>query len=426
MLNVMSSTGKLHSPQHRKKELLLFLESEVECIMLNNEGKMDILSAEHPFLVIDWGFGILEVINIDSLIDGSHKAVGALNLFAHKCQNIVFTLPPQCCFTADVGAQLRVLSEKINLKLVYLADYQVPFQHDFLESFNSSEDAVLRLKGAIVIRKIIKDLVDVTPFRTSAFNLLELLNKPDISFDYIEKCINEEPLLIARILQVANSAFYMRRNAVEDVQQALSYLGLDGIRQVLVQLMFHNLATTYFSQQKEKLLHCECCAYLAVKLAERKSKDIHFLGKVRVAGLLHDLGSLALQFSYPDEYAKVADLIKSHSSTIQAERSVFGTDHCEVGVRICGEWKLPDYVKSCVAEHHAFTSANNERVNTPVICANAFLNLEIEQLPSIDYAPLTKFFALTPNISNNEAKMEVTAFLYAAWKSFKAEHENSL
>jgi hypothetical protein len=54
------------------------------------------------------------------------------------------------------------------------------------------------------------------------------------------------------------------------------------------------------------------------------------------------------------------------------------------------------------------------------------LNLEIEQLPSIDYAPLTKFFALTPNISNNEAKMEVTAFLYAAWKSFKAEHENSL
>lgn len=384
---------------------------------------MDILSTEHPFLVREWGFGILEVINIDSLIDGSHKAVGALNLFAHKCKDIVFTLPPKCCFSADVGAQLRVIAEKINLKLVYLSEDQVPFQHDFLESFNSSEDAVLRLKGAIVTKKIIKDFVDVTPFRTSAFNLLELLKEPDISFDKIEQYISNEPLLVARILQVANSAFYMRRNAIEDVQQALAYLGLEGIRQVLVQLLFHSLATTYFSQQKEKLLHCECCAYLAVKLAERKSKDIHFLGKVRVAGLLHDLGALALQFSYPDEYAKVAELSRRHATTIQSERSIFGTDHCEIGVRICEEWKLPDYVKSCIAEHHNFLAAKNEKVNVPVVCANAFLNVEIEQLPGMDYAPLTRRFATTPNISANEAKMEVTAFLYAAWKAFKAEHD---
>lgn len=384
---------------------------------------MDILSAAHPFLVRDCGFGVMEIINIDSLIDGSHKAVGALNLFSRKFKDIIFTLPPQCCFTQDVGPQLKQIAEKCNLKLVYLTEDQVPFQHDFVESFSSSDDAVLRLKGAIVISKVIKDFADVTPFRTSALNVLELLKQPDIAFDHIEASINDEPLLVARILQVANSAFYMRRNPVDDVGQALAYLGLDGIRQVLVQLIFHNLATKYFAHQKDKLLHSECCAFLAVKLAERKGKDMLMLGKVRVAGLLHDLGALALQFSYPEEYDKVADLVRQRkNNTVLAERSIFGTDHCEVGSRLSEEWKLPEYVKICAAEHHSMIAGKEEKVIAPVVCANAFLNTEIDQIPGFDYAPLTKKFAISPTISENEAKMEVMSFLYNAYKSFKAEH----
>lgn len=385
---------------------------------------MDILSAAHPFLVRDCGLGIMEIINIDSTIDASHKAVGALNLLSRKFKNLIFTLPPSCCLTPDVGPQLKLIAEKCYLKLVFLTDDQVPFQHDFIESFNSADNAVLRLKGAIVTSKIIDDFADATPFRTSALELLELLKEPDISFDKIEKCISDEPLLVARILQVANSAFFMRRNPVENVQNALTYLGVEGIRQVLVQLIFRNMATKYFTNQNEKLLHSECCAFLAVKLAERKTKDTLLLGKIRVAGLLHDLGSLALQYCYPDEYAKVTELTRiQKKDTIHAERSIFGIDHCEVGARLSEEWSLPDYVKICAANHHSFIYGKDEKVISPVVCANAFLNTEIDQLPSIDYAPMLIKFAIAPNITDNEAKMEVLAFLYESWKSFKADHQ---
>lgn len=384
---------------------------------------MDILSAAHPFLVRDCGFGIMEIINIDSLIDGSHKAVGALNLLSRKFKNLIFTLPPQCCLTADVAPQLKLIAEQCNLKLVYLSEDQVPFQQDFLESFNSADDAVLRLKGAIVQKKVVLDFADITPFKASALNLLELVKQEDVTFAIIEKEISNEPLLVARILQVANSAFYMRRNPVDDIGQALAYLGLDGVKQVLVQLIFHNLATKYFTNQKEKLLHSECCAFLAVKLAERKTKDILLLGKIRVAGLLHDLGSLALQFSYPEEYAKVVtNITQQKNNTIIAEREVFGTDHCEVGAKLCEEWKLPAYVKTCVAEHHSLIMGKDENIIAPVVCANAFLNNEIDELPGFDYAPLTLKFANSPTIATNEAKMEIMSFLYDAYKGFKAEH----
>lgn len=384
---------------------------------------MDILSAAHPFLVRDCGFNVMEIINIDPVIDGSHKAIGALNLFSRKFKDIVFTLPPQCVLTPDVGPQLQQIAARSNLKLVYLTEDQIPFKHDYLECFMSSDDAVLRLKGAIVIAKVVKDFADVTPFRTSALNILDLLKQPDVTFDRIEKGIIDEPLLVARILQVANSAFYMRRNPVDDIGNALAYLGLDGIRQVLVQLIFHNLATKYFVQQKHTLIHSECCAHLAVKLAERKFKDLITLGKVRVAGLLHDLGSLALQFSFPDEYAKVSALMNSSKCTTnQAERSIFGVDHCEVGARLCVEWKLPDYVRACAAEHHSIISGPLEKILNPVVCANAFLDIEIDQMPGMDYAPLLKNYSLVPNVSDNEAKMEVLAFLYETWKTFKSEH----
>jgi putative nucleotidyltransferase with HDIG domain len=229
-------------------------------------------------------------------------------------------------------------------------------------------------------------------------------------------------LLVARVLQVANSAFYMRRNPVDNLGNALAYLGLEGIRQVLVQLIFHNLATKYFANQQEKLLHSECCAYLAVKLGERKTRDVFTLGKIRVAGLLHDLGALALQFCFPDEYVKATELIRTRkNSTIMAERAIFGTDHCEVGARLCEEWKLPEYVKKCAADHHGMFVGKDEKLILPVICANAFLNNEIDQLPGMDYGSLAASFALNTTTTENEGKIEVMAFLYETYKGFKAQ-----
>ncbi len=383
---------------------------------------MDSPSTALPFAVRDCGLNVVEFINSDAVIDGSHRSIGALSILARKFKGIAFTLPPQCSLTADVGPQLKQIAEKTNLKLVYENQAQVPFAHESIEAFRFAADAVASIKSALVMAKVIKDFADVTPFRTSALNILDLLKQPDISFDKIQKGIIDEPLLVARILQVANSAFYMRRNPVDNIENALAYLGLEGIRQVLVQLIFQSLATKYFAHQKDKLVHGECCAHLAVKLAERKTKDLMTLGKIRVAGLLHDVGALALQFCYQDEYAKsVNEAMTQKISILEVERSIFGTDHCQVGARLSAEWKLPDYVKTCTADHHSIVSSQFDKIVRPVICANAFLNSAIDKLPGLDFSPLAREFAITPNVSDNDARMELLAFFTETMKSFTPE-----
>jgi putative nucleotidyltransferase with HDIG domain len=381
---------------------------------------MNVLSQEHPFLIREWGLNILEIINIDTEIDASHRALGAMFILSRKFENLVFTLPPDSNLAIDVGPQLRELAKKVNLKIVFMSNDQVPFSLDFVETFNSSEDAVRRLKSAIIFKKIAKEFADVTPFKSSALSLLGMMNEPDITFAKLEEAIAHEPLLIARVLQTANSAFFMRRNKVEDIGQALAYLGLDGFKQVLVQLIFQNLATRYFANQEERLKHSEAVAHLAVKLAERKTRDAVLLGKIRVAGLLHDIGALAMQFCFPDEYKKVQDFQKQQNVTIiMAERKYFGIDHCEVGTKLCLEWGLPAYLMECAREHHNQICKNHENIIMPVIVANAFLNVEVEQVQTMDYKPLLITFCPGHPASENEARLDVQSFLYAQWKAYQ-------
>lgn len=385
---------------------------------------MEVFSQAHPFLIREWGLNILEVINIDTEIDASHRALGAMFILSRKFNNIVFTLPPSSNLSADVGPQLQELAKKVNLKIVFLSDDQVPFNLDFVETFNSSEEAVLRLKSAIIFKKIAKDFADVTPFKSSALSLLGMLNEPDITFAKIEEAIAHEPLLIARVLQTANSAFFMRRNKVEDIGHAIAYLGLDGFKQVLVQLIFQNLATKYFANQEDRLKHSEAVAFLAVKLAERKTRDSVLIGKVRVAGLLHDIGALAIQYCFPDDYKKATDIqAKDKITIVMAERRVFGLDHCEVGAKLCFEWGLPAFLLDCAKEHHYPICKNNVNIIEPVIVANAFLNVEVEQVPSLEYTKLLLNYGSGKTDSDNETKIEVQSFLYAQWKVFKENSE---
>jgi putative nucleotidyltransferase with HDIG domain len=144
------------------------------------------------------------------------------------------------------------------------------------------------------------------------------------------------------------------------------------------------------------------------------------LGKIRVAGLLHDIGALAMQFCFPDEYKKVQDFQKQQNVTIiMAERKYFGIDHCEVGTKLCLEWGLPAYLMECAREHHNQICKNHENIIMPVIVANAFLNVEVEQVQTMDYKPLLITFCPGHPASENEARLDVQSFLYAQWKAYQ-------
>jgi HD-like signal output (HDOD) protein len=72
-----------------------------------------------------------------------------------------------------------------------------------------------------------------------------------------------------------------------------------------------------------------------------------------MAGLLHDVGKLVLVVNVPDKYERVIEIKRDQNISLnQAEQSVFGTSHAEVGAYLTGLWGLPDAIVEAVAFHH--------------------------------------------------------------------------
>jgi HD-like signal output (HDOD) protein len=78
-------------------------------------------------------------------------------------------------------------------------------------------------------------------------------------------------------------------------------------------------------------------------------------------GILHDIGRVALAVVSPAAYATMLDGYSGPADGIlEAERALFGQDHCETGLQLVDEWRLPEELAPAVAEHHEPMSIHSQ------------------------------------------------------------------
>jgi putative nucleotidyltransferase with HDIG domain len=97
--------------------------------------------------------------------------------------------------------------------------------------------------------------------------------------------------------------------------------------------------------------HSLACGMIAQKLAAGGLVDEY---TAYTAGILHDIGRIALTVIQPKDYAALLQLHRGPASSIlECERGLFGWDHCEAGLRLVAGWKLPQEFGEVVLDHHA-------------------------------------------------------------------------
>lgn len=190
---------------------------------------------------------------------------------------------------------------------------------------------------------------------TIYFQVEKAINHPTASATDIAKVLRTDQALSARLLRIANSAFYGFPRRVESVDDAVRIIGT---RQ-LHDLTLATVVLTQFKGVDPKLVgmkdfwrHSLACGLAAHSLTtfRRESNTERFF----VAGLLHDLGSLVLYQQLPDRAQDA--LIRHHRSEItleEAERSTIGCDHAEVGAALMARWRLPAFYQEAAARHHS-------------------------------------------------------------------------
>lgn len=186
--------------------------------------------------------------------------------------------------------------------------------------------------------------------------LLALLTDDDATVDQLEEAVKKNPAIAAKLLQIANSAYYGARGSVTALGEAVSMLGLDTVRGIVTSAhLFSALPVAGLKDLPVAELwgHCVSTAVMVRRLAWHVRASTQVNRAAFTAALLHDVGKVVMALAHGDEYTAFRHRPESSARPCwQEEERVFGHHHATAGALLLELWGLPLPVREAVALHH--------------------------------------------------------------------------
>jgi HD-like signal output (HDOD) protein len=183
---------------------------------------------------------------------------------------------------------------------------------------------------------------------------LDLCRRDDAGLDEIGRLIAQEPAMAARILTLAASASHYQGQAPRDLLQCLLRIGLDGAKAALVAESVHQVFDAFAAGRPVDLGRFWRHSLTAALIARRLAKETGYARgeEAYLAGLLHDVGQLAMVSSLPEHYLKAFADHHDDSWLANWEALALGLTHAEVGAWLAGRWQLDSYLADALLYHH--------------------------------------------------------------------------
>jgi putative nucleotidyltransferase with HDIG domain len=189
------------------------------------------------------------------------------------------------------------------------------------------------------------------PFPAIALKALNMISGADASLPALCDLIRSDPAFSAAVLKIANSPLVAFSRDVTSVLQASMLLGFKRLRIVVITVgLKAYLKDSCTPLMKSCWHHSLACAIIAEQSAKWMQLDNDF---AYTAGILHDIGRVALATLMPGSYAGVIKRGADQPLDIlQVERELCGIDHCQAGRSLVTSWNLPEAFLEVTACHH--------------------------------------------------------------------------
>jgi HD-like signal output (HDOD) protein len=186
-----------------------------------------------------------------------------------------------------------------------------------------------------------------------AMEVLRLTSEPKLDARAIKDCLERDPALSTRVLKVVNSSLFGLSRPVCDLNQALALLGTRPLKMLVLgfslpkELFVGLSASVLAGYWRHTLIKAVAARELADQLF-RTPGDEAF-----TAGLVQDIGLLALIQQLGDPYLRLVDHCQSHGGDIlDRELETLGFDHAVLSARLLSRWGLPAALCTSVAVPH--------------------------------------------------------------------------
>ena len=191
-----------------------------------------------------------------------------------------------------------------------------------------------------------------------------MADREDTTASQLGNEISKDQVLSAKVLKLVNSGFYGFSQPVTRISHAMVLLGFNVVKTLVLSTTVLDMMAQSMSGVWEHSLACARTAAIIAKQIEMPDPE-----EISVAGLLHDLGKVAVHENLPEEYERVTDLIEREKMLLyQAEgQTLGGVTHATIGGWLLEKWSIPSKLVAPIAHHHDFHPVREHADRTAVI-----------------------------------------------------------
>jgi putative nucleotidyltransferase with HDIG domain len=213
------------------------------------------------------------------------------------------------------------------------------------------------------IRKIAESIIGLPTLPTVVSKMIDLVDSPRTSASMLARLISSDQALTAKVLKLANSAYYGYPREISTVNMAIVVLGFNAVKEMGLSLsvfdVFKKTASSALFDVVRFWEHSVGCGVASRMLARNFRPAI--AGEAFVAGLLHDVGKVILKQYFDKELARIIEIQKENGVSLEdAEASVIETSHCQIGSWLADKWNLPKVICETILHHHNAWEATME------------------------------------------------------------------
>lgn len=196
---------------------------------------------------------------------------------------------------------------------------------------------------------------EISTIQNTVMQIVRIINDPNTSAKDLREIIEVDPPLSAKLLKLSNSAYYGYAKEIHGIQEAIVCIGFDAVRELALNQkvckVFQDTEDIYGYKRtalwKHSVAVAVCAKLIYIKIFLQRGDSLY------VAGLLHDLGIIALDQFLPNYFKKIVEKsVNERKCPFKIEREILRFTHSDIGGAIADAWGFPDDLIAAIAYHH--------------------------------------------------------------------------
>lgn len=177
--------------------------------------------------------------------------------------------------------------------------------------------------------------------------LIATFEAPEVNVPSVARLVNTDPVIAAKVLRLANSAYYRRSRSIASIGDAVVYLGIDALRMLVVGAGFAGSVPVPASLGRN--LFWRYCLHTAVAAKFFAGHCDADQETAFTAGLLHAIGEPLLATTMPQELSRVDPSVRFYDhERAHCERALLGFSFSDLGADLADSWCFPAAVIAAI------------------------------------------------------------------------------